>query len=171
MTGASVASTKTRVTKCFMRKKTMQVIRTKTMHLIVAIVSIAGMLAIQPASAVSRCGNFEMVPMPERVTEIVPFENGEASAIGSSADNPSVQVLRYFDGGSWTEQPLPAEAEGFAFGAAGGTPDGHAWFLGTRASTVYEIDVIMLHVRRELFLKKRGNRFQSVAQFKFMEGG
>lgn len=124
----------------------MQVVQNRKISLIVVIIGVLVMMTIQPASAVSRCGNFEMVPMPGRVLQIVPFEDGTASAIGYSSTGPTIQVLRHFDGETWSEQSLPSDLDGFAFGAAGGTPYGEAWFAGTRAFSVYEIEVVFMRV-------------------------
>jgi hypothetical protein len=104
------------------------------------------MLSVPSAFAVTRCGTFEMVEIPGQVLQIVPFADGTASAIGGSTNNPSLQVLRHFDGISWSEQSLPSEVDGFAFSASGGTSDGYAWFMGTRAHTVYEIEVVIMPV-------------------------
>ena len=98
------------------------------------------------ASAISPCGTFEMVPMPGRALLVTAFEDGTATAIGGSAADPAIPVLRHFDGDSWSEQSLPSEVDGYAFGAAGRTPDGHAWFAGTRAYTVYEVGVVFMRV-------------------------
>ena len=74
-------------------------------------------------SAASPCGTFEMVPMPGRALHVTAFEDGTATAIGSSADDPTIPVLRHFDGNAWSEHSLPTEVDGYAFGAAGSSPE------------------------------------------------
>lgn len=103
-------------------------------------------LVVLSASAASQCGLFEPISMPGRVTHMVPFADGTVAAIGSSASAPQTPVFRYFDGISWTEQDLPSELDGFAFSAAGGTPQGEAWFAGTQAYSIYEIEVAFVRV-------------------------
>ena len=106
----------------------MQLFRSNLIGLIVSIAAITGMLATPSVSAVTRCGTFEMVPIPGMASHLVAFDDGTVWAIGGSTANPSTPVLRHFDGSTWSEQGLPAEADGFAFGSAGSTPDGDAWF-------------------------------------------
>jgi hypothetical protein len=79
-------------------------------------------------------------------SHLAAFDDGTLWAIGGSAVDPDTPVLRHFDGITWSEQALPPEADGFAFGASGSTPDGDAWFVGTRAYTVYEIEVLLMRV-------------------------
>ncbi len=114
--------------------------------LLIGAVSLLTALAVSPVTAALRCGDFQMQEMPGRVVNIVPFPDGGAVAIGSAAANPALPVLRYFDGVAWSEQSLPAELDGFAFSAAGSTPDGNAWFAATRAYSVYEIEVAFVRV-------------------------
>lgn len=104
------------------------------------------MLAMNSAIATPQCGTFEMVEIPGRVSMMEAFPDGTIAAIGSSAQNPATQVIRYFDGQNWSNQNMPAEADGFIFGSSGSTPDGDAWFAGTRAVSVYELEVIMMRV-------------------------
>ncbi|MCB1823184.1 MAG: hypothetical protein KDJ54_00760 [Candidatus Competibacteraceae bacterium] len=125
----------------------MQVLRIQVIRLIVAFAATASLLATLPASAVSRCGTFEIVPIPGMTSHLAAFDDGTVWAIGGSASAPTVPVLRHFDGSAWSEQPLPAEADGFAFSASGSTPDGDAWFAATRAYSVYEIRVLFMRVR------------------------
>ena len=93
-------------------------------------------LSIPSAFAVTQCGSFEMVDLPGRVTLMTAFADGTATGIGYSIDNSGTQVIRYFDGQNWAEQDLPSAADGFIFGSSGSTPDGDAWFAGTRTVSV-----------------------------------
>lgn len=124
----------------------MQVNQSRFFRLIMAIVSIVSLMTISSAYAASRCGSFEMVDMPVRASHFVSFDDGTATMVGPSNDNPAIPVLRYFDGSFWNEQSLPSELSGFAFSSAGTTPGGEAWFTGTRAYSVYEIEVVFMRV-------------------------
>jgi hypothetical protein len=95
--------------------------------------------SVQSLYAAPQCGNFEKVSIPGSLSLLTSSENGTATALGDG-------VLRYFDGTSWSEQGLPSESEGFHFGASGSTPDGEAWFAGTRVIDVYTLEVIMMRV-------------------------
>jgi hypothetical protein len=124
----------------------MRCIGKKFRALFAGMASLTGLFSASWALAAPRCGDFQMLEMPGRVVNIVPFEDGTAAAIGSAASNPALPVLRYFDGLAWSEHALPSELDGFAFSAAGSTPEGKAWFAATRAYSVYEIEVAFVRV-------------------------
>ncbi len=121
-------------------------LHTNITQYILLILSLVSIVTMNAAYAVPQCGTFEMVSMPGRLTQLVPFADGTAVGIGNSTNDPRIQVLRYYDGLDWSEQSLPGEFDGFVFGAAGSTPNGEAWFAGTRSVSVYEIDVVFMRV-------------------------
>lgn len=125
----------------------MQVHRNRLIHLLTIILAISFTLMASTASAISRCGSFEIVPSPGMISHLAAINDGTLWGIGSSDIDPGTAVLRHFNGHTWDEQALPSEADGFAFGAAGSTPDGDAWFAGTRSYSVYEIEVVFMRVR------------------------
>lgn len=122
----------------------MQINKRKFIGQLMTGISIAGMLTVSNVFAEPRCGNFEMTPISGRISHMAPALDGTVTAIGLAADGTNNQVLRYFDGSSWSEQALPSELDGFIMGTAGGTPVGEAWFAGTRTFSVYEFDVVFM---------------------------
>ncbi|MCP5446323.1 MAG: PKD domain-containing protein [Chromatiaceae bacterium] len=125
----------------------MHLLHSRLNKLIITIVAVSGMLATSVAFAVSRCGTFDTVPVPGMTSHLAALDAGTLWAIGASAADSGVPVLRHFDGTTWSEQALPPEADGFVFGASGSTPDGDAWFSATRAFSVYEIEVLFMRIR------------------------
>lgn len=121
--------------------------RNNLMSLIPAVFGIAGLLATPPTTAVTRCGTFEIVPIPGTASRVVALDDGSAWAVGSSAENALNPTIFRFEGGAWSHYDVPNNLNGFAFGAAGKTPDGDAWFAGTRSYTVYEIEVVFMRMR------------------------
>lgn len=111
-------------------------------------------LMISNSAAGSQCGTtFQQIPSPESATandslsHLAALSDGTAWAIGSQAGAPAVPLLLYFDGDAWSAQPLPAEVAGMYFGTSCSTPEGDVWLAGSRAFSVYEVEVIYLRAR------------------------
>ena len=105
-----------------------------------------GLQSIEDASAAPQCGTFEQVQSPGMMS-LLTSTGGNVWSLGASSSNSGARVLRRFDGVSWDEFSLPSAVDGFDFGASGSTPDGDVWFAGSRAYTVYEVEVVLMRVR------------------------
>ena len=125
----------------------MKRIRTNILKFIVLVFTMINLSFIPAVNAIDRCGSFEVVDIPGFASNIAALADGTAWAMGLSAGASFTPALYYFDGISWSDYPSPSEIDGFVFGASGTTPDGDAWFAGTRAYSVYEIEIAFIRMR------------------------
>ncbi len=125
----------------------MKRIRTNILKFIVLVFTMINLSFIPAVNAIDRCGSFEVVDNPGFASNIAALADGTAWAMGLSPGASFTPALYYFDGISWSDYPSPSEIDGFVFGASGTTPDGDAWFAGTRAYSVYEIEIAFIRMR------------------------
>ncbi len=107
-------------------------------------------LSLSHSATASQCGTFEIIQGPDSgtadgtISHLAALNDGTAWAISSLNGET---VLLYFNGSAWVAQTLPEGIEGIAFADSTATPDGDVWLTGTRAYSVYEVEVIFLRAR------------------------
>ena len=121
-------------------------------HPVVLLLTIVILLP-SAVSAELQCGTFAIVPTPNpgsgsnALVDIAAVGDGTAWAIGSQSGDETSGLILHYDGAQWNEVAVPPEAEGIALGAAGNTPEGDVWLVGTRPYSVYEAEVFYLRAR------------------------
>ena len=118
----------------------------------ISITVLALVLVATPFSAMAapQCASFELMPAPapssanSALASVAAVGDGTAWAVGNQG---SSAIILHFDGSQWIEVPMPQEAEGIFFSAAGNTPEGDVWLIGTRSYSVYQVEVFLLRCR------------------------
>ncbi len=104
--------------------------------------------------AQSPCGQLTILPSPNpgsvsnALGGVASGGNGTAWAFGSTSDGSGAEaMILKFDGSQWAEEPMPSEAAGIALSTVGSVPGGDVWMIGTRAHSVYSVEVFCMRGR------------------------